>query len=204
MKDVLTEVERLAREDYSASYVDQDRIELELVDGEVTVPDSVKASVAAFKDGGWDRLGLPEEMGGTPAPPSLLWAMTEMLTAANTTVQFYAGGGLFARVLFEEGTESQKELATMWVDHGWGGTMILTEPDAGSDVGAGTTKAIDQGDGTWHLEGVKRFITSGEHDITANIIHLVLCSPRRCRAGDEGFVSLCRPEVHGERGRHAR
>src|SRR5690554_4705814 len=68
MGDILTEIERLATEDYAASYQDQDRIPLELVDGEVKLPESVKASVRAFKKGGWDRLGVPEEMGGMPVP----------------------------------------------------------------------------------------------------------------------------------------
>ncbi len=194
MSDVLAEIERLAREDYAASYVDQDRIPLELVDGEVAIPESVRASVAAFKEGGWDRLGLPEEMGGTPTPPSLLWAMSEMLLASNTTAQFYAGGALFARVLFEEGTDAQKELARLWIDRGWAGTMVLTEPDAGSDVGAGTTRAIDQGDGTWHLEGVKRFITGGEHDLTENIVHLVLARPEGAGPGTKGLSLFVVPK----------
>jgi len=103
--DILTEIERIATEDFAASYVDQDRIPLELVDGEITIPDSVKKSLKTFKEGGWNRLGLTEELGGTPVPPTVIWAMSEMLMAANTTAQFYAGGGLFARVLFEEGTE---------------------------------------------------------------------------------------------------
>ncbi|HEX6221392.1 MAG TPA: acyl-CoA dehydrogenase [Acidimicrobiia bacterium] len=194
MADMLVEIERLAREDYAASYVDQDRIPLELVDGEVTVPDSVKESVAAFKEGGWDRMGLPEEMGGMAPPPSLTWAMSEMLLAANTTVQFYAGGALFARVLFEEGTEEQKEFAKLWADRGWAGTMVLTEPDAGSDVGAGTTKAIDQGDGTWHIDGVKRFITGGEHDLTENIVHLVLARPEGAGPGTKGLSLFVVPK----------
>lgn len=194
MSDVLAEIERLAREDYAASYVDQDRIPLELVDGEVAIPESVRASVAAFKEGGWDRLGLPEEMGGTPTPPSLLWAMSEMLLASNTTAQFYAGGALFARVLFEEGTDAQKELARRWIDRGWAGTMVLTEPDAGSDVGAGTTRAIDQDDGTWHLEGVKRFITGGEHDLTENIVHLVLARPEGAGPGTKGLSLFVVPK----------
>ena len=194
MGDILNEIERLAREDYSASYVDQDRIPLKLEGGEVKLPESVKASVRAFKEGGWDRLGLPEEMDGTPAPPSLMWAVTEMLTAANTTVQFYAGGSLFARVLFEEGTEEQKAFARLWMDQGWGGTMILTEPDAGSDVGAGNTKAFDQGDGTWHIEGVKRFITSGEHDAVENIIHLVLARPEGAVPGTKGLSLFVVPK----------
>jgi alkylation response protein AidB-like acyl-CoA dehydrogenase len=192
--DILTEIERLAREEFAASYQDQDRIPLELVDGEVTVPESVKASVRAFKEGGWDRLGLPEEMGGMEVPPSLVWASSEMLLAANTTVQFYAGGNLFARVLFEEGTEEQKEMARVWADQGWAGTMVLTEPDAGSDVGAGTTKAVDQGDGTWHIEGVKRFITGGEHDLTDNIMHLVLARPEGAEAGTKGLSLFLVPK----------
>jgi len=194
MGDILSEVQRLATEEYASSYADQDRIPLELVDGEITLPDSVKASVRAFKDGGWDRLGLPEEMGGMPAPPSLIWAVSEMLLGSNTTVQFYAGGTLFARVLFEEGTEEQKDLAKLWTEKGWAGTMVLTEPDAGSDVGAGTTKAIDQSDGTWHLEGVKRFITSGEHDLTANIVHLVLARPEGAGPGTKGLSLFVVPK----------
>lgn len=194
MSDILVEVERLARVDYAASYEDQDRIPLQLVDAEVKLPDSVKASVAAFKDGGWDRLGLPEEMGGMAAPPSLTWAMSEMLLAANTTVQFYAGGALFARVLFEEGTDEQKDFARLWTEQGWAGTMVLTEPDAGSDVGAASTKAIDQGDGTWHLEGVKRFITGGEHDLTENIVHLVLARPEGAGPGTKGLSLFVVPK----------
>jgi alkylation response protein AidB-like acyl-CoA dehydrogenase len=194
VRDILTEIERLATEDYAASYEDQDRIPLELVDGEVAIPDSVRASVQAFRDGGWDKLGLPEEMGGTPVPPSLMWASSEMLLAANATVQFYAGGNLFARVLYDEGTSQQKEMAKLWASHGWAGTMVLTEPDAGSDVGAGTTKAVDQGDGTWHIEGVKRFITSGEHDLTENIMHLVLARPEGGGPGTKGLSLFVVPK----------
>jgi alkylation response protein AidB-like acyl-CoA dehydrogenase len=194
IKDILTEVERLAREDYAASYEDQDRIPLELKDGEIHLPESVKRSIDAFKDGGWDSLGLPVEMGGNPVPAAVHWCLTEMLCAANTTVQFYAGGALFARVLFEEGTDSQKEFAKLWSEKGWAGTMVLTEPDAGSDVGAATTKAIDQGDGTWHLEGVKRFITSGEHDSSENIIHLVLARPEGAVPGTKGLSLFMVPK----------
>jgi alkylation response protein AidB-like acyl-CoA dehydrogenase len=133
-------------------------------------------------------------MGGTPVPPSLVWAVAEMLLGANTTVQFYAGGSLFAKVLFEEGTQEQKELAKLWVERGWAGTMVLTEPDAGSDVGAATTKATDQGDGTWHIEGVKRFITSGEHDLTENIVHLVLARPEGADPGTKGLSLFVVPK----------
>ena len=187
IQDILIEIERLAREDFAASYFDQDRIPLELIDGEVRLPDSVKKSIDAYRQGGWNRLGLSSDLGGTPVPAIASWAAAEMLLAANTTVQFYAGGGLFARVLFEEGTEQQKELARLWVEKDWAGTMVLTEADAGSDVGAGTTKAIDQGDGTWHIEGVKRFITGGEHDASENILHLVLARPEGGVPGTKGL-----------------
>ena len=192
--DILSEIERLAVEDYAASYEDQDRIPLQLVDGEVILLESVKAGVNAFKEGGWDRLGLPEEMGGMAVPPSLIWAASELLLAANTTVQFYAGGNLFARVLFDEGSPEQQEFAKLWVSRGWAGSMVLTEPDAGSDVGAGTTKAVDHGDGTWHIEGVKRFITGGEHDITDNIIHLVLARPEGAGPGTKGLSLFVVPK----------
>ncbi len=194
VRDILTEIERIAREEYGASYVDQDRTPLQLIDGEVKLPESVKASVRAFKEGGWDRLGLPHEMGGMPVPATVTWAASEMLLAANTPVQFYAGGGLFARVLFEEGTEAQKEFAKLWVEKDWAGTMVLTEPDAGSDVGAGTTKATQQPDGSWHIEGVKRFITGGEHDAAENIIHLTLARPIGAGPGTKGLSLFVVPK----------
>lgn len=194
MEDILAEIRRLASEEYAAAYEDQDRIPLELVEGEVTLPESVKTAAKAFSAGGWDKLGLPQEMGGMHVPPSLIWAVSEMLLASNTAVQFYVGGALFARVLFEEGTDEQKELARLWIDKGWAGTMVLTEPDAGSDVGAGSTKAIDQGDGTWHLEGVKRFITGGEHDLAENIVHLVLARPEGAGPGTKGLSLFVVPK----------
>jgi alkylation response protein AidB-like acyl-CoA dehydrogenase len=81
-------------------------------------------------------------------------------------------------VLWRNGTERDKLIAHHIIERGWGATMVLTEPDAGSDVGAGRTKATLQEDGSWHIEGVKRFITSGEHDMTENIVHLVLARPQ--------------------------
>lgn len=194
VRDILSEVERLASDRFGASYADGDRIELTLNDGNVEIEESVKASVRAYKQGGWGRLGLPEEMGGVSAPPTVVWAAQEMLLGANTAALFYAGGESFARVLFEEGTDQQKDFAKLWVEKEWAGTMVLTEPDAGSDVGAGTTKAFDQGDGTWHLEGVKRFITGGEHDIADNIIHLVLARPEDAGPGTKGLSLFVVPK----------
>ncbi len=86
------------------------------------------------------------------------------------------------------------------IERGWGATMVLTEPDAGSDVGAGRTKAVLQADGSWHLDGVKRFITSGDQDITENIMHLVLARPEgpgiETRPGTKGLSLFLVPKFH--------
>ncbi|MFP3915630.1 MAG: acyl-CoA dehydrogenase family protein, partial [Actinomycetota bacterium] len=174
IRDILRELERFAREEWARSFVEADRVPLELVNGEVRLPESLKGSLQAARDAGWTRLGLPEELGGVEIPPPVLWATEELLLGANPTATFYGGGGMFARLIHAEGTSRQKELARLMVEREWAGTMVLTEPDAGSDVGAGTTRAVHVEDDTYHLEGVKRFITSGEHDASDNIIHLVL------------------------------
>jgi alkylation response protein AidB-like acyl-CoA dehydrogenase len=99
------------------------------------------------------------------------------MLGANPAVFMYMSGPSMAYVVHSNGTPEQQHWAQFMIDKGWCSTMVLTEADAGSDVGAGRTKAIQQPDGSWHLEGVKRFITSAEHDLTDNIIHLVLARP---------------------------
>ncbi len=193
-RDVLRELDRLAGDEWAASFVDADRTPLKLENGEVTLPESLKASLRALAEGGWNRFGLSTEMGGMEVPPSLYWAGQELLLGGNATAVFYAGGALFARVMFEEGTEAQKEFARLIVDKGWGGTMVLTEPDAGSDVGVGTTKAHHVEGDIYHIEGVKRFITSGEHDASENIIHLVLARPEGAGPGTKGLSMFIVPK----------
>ncbi len=192
--DVLREVERFARQEWADSFVDADRIPLELVDGEVRLPHSLKASLAALRDGGWDRMAMSDITGGLVLPRPVVWACQELLAGGNPTALLYAASPMFARVLYEEGNEDQKRLARRMLEKGWAGTMVLTEPDAGSDVGAGTTKAIAAGDGTWHIEGVKRFITGGEHDASENIIHLVLARPQGAGPGTKGLSMFVVPK----------
>ena len=186
-RDVLAALDRLASDEWAASFEAADRTPLELDAGEVRLPSELKESLHALQEGGWDRFGLPPGLGGTEVPHLLFWATQELLLGANPTAVFYAGGGLFARVIFEEGTPEQQKLARLMVERRWAGTMVLTEPDAGSDVGAGTTRAIQVDDDTYHLEGVKRFITGGEHDSSDNIIHLVLA---RRQGGGPGTKNL--------------
>src|SRR5690606_6536941 len=104
-------------------------------------------------------------------------------------------GPVMAAVLYNIGTEQQQRWATRGYDKGWQGTMVLTEPDAGSDVGAGRTKAIAQPDGTWHIEGVKRFISGGDIGDTAeNIFHLVLARPEGAGPGTKGLSMFYVPK----------
>jgi hypothetical protein len=162
----------------------------------VTLPESAKKAYRALQDGEWWRLGLPSELGGYGIPPSVQWAAAELILGANPAVFMYMAGPNFASVIHRNGTDEQKRWAELMIDRGWGATMVLTEPDAGSDVGEGRTKAIQQPDGSWHIEGVKRFITSAEHDLTENIMHLVLARPQGARPGTKGLSLFLVPKYH--------
>ncbi|MEU1624079.1 acyl-CoA dehydrogenase [Streptomyces sp. NPDC020096] len=195
-KDILAEIARLSENELADSYADADR-NPPVFDPETNtapVPDSFKKSFAAYMDAEWWRLGIPEAIGGTTAPRSLLWGFAETILGSNPAVWMYASGPAFAGVLYEEGTEEQHKIAQRMTDKLWGSTMVLTEPDAGSDVGAGRTKAVQQEDGSWHIEGVKRFITSGEHDMSENIIHFVLARPEGHGPGTKGLSLFIVPK----------
>jgi alkylation response protein AidB-like acyl-CoA dehydrogenase len=197
-RSILAEVERLAVEDLAPSLVDSDR-NPPIYNPEtftVTLPESFKRSFKTFMDAEWWRLGLPVELGGTPTPRTLRWSVAELVLGANPAIWMYTSGADFATVVWRLGTEEQRNVARQMVDHQWGSTMVLTEPDAGSDVGAGRTKAVRQADGSWHIEGVKRFITSGEHDMSENIVHLVLARPEGAGAGTKGLSLFIVPKFH--------
>ena len=192
-RGVLQEVDRLATGPLAESFADADRNPpvFDPANNTVTLPESFKQSYQALVDGEWFRLDLPEALGGFGASPTLRWAAAELILGANPAAYMYQAGPGFAGILHEIGTDEQKQFAQLMVDRHWGATMVLTEPDAGSDVGAGRTKAFRQDDGTWHLEGVKRFITSAEWDIPENIVHLVLARPEGIEgAGGPGTKGL--------------
>ncbi|KAB2592951.1 acyl-CoA dehydrogenase [Streptomyces arboris] len=197
-KSILEEILRLAENELADSFADADR-NPPVFDPETNtapVPESFRKSYQSFMDSEYWRLGLPEEIGGTTAPRSLIWGYAELLLGANPAVWMYSSGPAFAGILFEEGTEEQKKVAEIAVEKQWGSTMVLTEPDAGSDVGAGRTKAVQQEDGSWHIEGVKRFITSGEHDMSENILHYVLARPEGAGPGTKGLSLFLVPKYH--------
>ncbi|MEV7530714.1 MULTISPECIES: acyl-CoA dehydrogenase [Streptomyces] len=195
-KSILDEIRRLAENELAESFADADR-NPPVFDPETNtapVPATFKASYNAFMESEYWRLGIPEEIGGTVSPRSLIWAYAELLLGSNPAIWMYSSGPAFAGILYTEGNEQQKKAAQIAVERRWGSTMVLTEPDAGSDVGAGRTKAVQQEDGSWHIEGVKRFITSGEHDMEENILHYVLARPEGAGPGTKGLSLFLVPK----------
>jgi len=201
-KSIVSEIERIAREDLAASFVDSDRNPpvYDPATHSVTMNESFKKSYDAWMASEWWRLQVPEELGGQKAPASLVWGSAEFVLGANPPIWMFACGPAFARIVFENGIERDKTIAQHMVDRQWGATMVLTEPDAGSDVGAGRTKAFPNEDGSWNIEGVKRFITSGEHDMAENIMHLVLARPQGVEGvggpGTKGLSLFLLPKYH--------
>src|SRR5436190_3568115 len=197
VRSVLAEVRAIAEGPLAESFADADRNPpvFDPQNSTVTLPESFARSYRTFVDAGWDRLPLSPELGGPGLPPSVNRAASEMVLGANPAIHMYAAGPAFAQILHELGTPEQRQFAQLMIERHWGATMVLTEPDAGSDVGAGRAKAVQQPDGSWHLEGVKRFITSGEWDIPENIVHLVLARPEGHGPGTKGLSLFVVPKL---------
>ncbi len=195
-RGILDEVNRLATGPIADSFAEADRNPpvFDRETSSVRMPDAFRKSFQAFIDAEWFRLELPAELGGTEAPRSLHWAVAELILGANPAVWMYASGASMAHALWRLGTPEQKRFAAIAIERKWTATMALTEPDAGSDVGAGRTRAVAQPDGTWHIEGVKRFITSAEHDMAENIFHLVLARPEGAAPGTKGLSMFLVPK----------
>jgi alkylation response protein AidB-like acyl-CoA dehydrogenase len=197
-RTTLKELDRLATGPLAESFADADRNPpvYDPATFSVTLPDSFKKSFKALWDGEWWRMGLRSELGGFGATPSLSWAAAELLLGANPPAFLYMGGPSFAQIIYDLGTEEQRAWAELMIERGWGATMVLTEPDAGSDVGAGRARAVRQDDGSWHIDGVKRFITSGDWDVPDNIVHLVLARPEGHGPGTKGLSLYFVPKFH--------
>ena len=195
-RGMLDEMNRLATGPLAESFADSDRNPpvFDPATHSVRMPESFAKSFRTFVDAEWFRLEIPAELGGTVVPRSLVWSLAELVLGANPAIWMYSSGAAFARALYELGTPAQQRFAEHAVERRWTATMVLTEADAGSDVGAGRTRAVQQPDGTWHIEGVKRFITSGEHDMSENIFHLVLARPEGAGPGTKGLSMFLVPK----------
>ncbi|HPF81068.1 acyl-CoA dehydrogenase [Nostocoides australiense] len=197
-KEMLKEVARLAENELAASFVEADRNPpvFDATTNSVTMPESFAKSYKAYIDSGFWNIDVPGELDGTVAPPSMKWAMNEMILGANPAIAMFAASYSFGKLLYILGTDEQKKMAKWIIEKGWHCTMVLTEPDAGSDVGAGRTKAVQNEDGTWNVSGVKRFITSGESDMTDNVVHFVLARPEGAGPGTKGLSLFIVPKFH--------
>jgi alkylation response protein AidB-like acyl-CoA dehydrogenase len=197
-REMLAEVARLATDDLAPSLLDSDRNPpvFDPATHSVRLPESFRRSYQAYVDAEFWRADVPVELGGTPIPPSLRWAIAELVLGSNPAVHMYSSGFSFAKVVHVLGTPDQQRLAGHMVEGHWGATMVLTEPDAGSDVGAGRARAAQQPDGTWHITGVKRFITSAASDFQDNIVHLVLARPEGAGPGTKGLSLFVVPQFH--------
>ena len=198
VRALLREAQHLAETTLADAFVVGDRTPPEFDPDTHTVrmPAEFAKAFHEYLEGGWADLDLSAELGGSPVPPSVRWAIAEMVLGANPAIHFFSTGPAFAGLFHDLGTDEQKQWAKVWAERRWGATMVLTEPDAGSDVGAGRTSAVRQPDGSWHIRGVKRFITSGEHDMTDNIVHLVLARPEGAGPGTKGLSLFFVPKHH--------
>lgn len=168
----------------------------QLNDGEVTTPAGFKEAYAAYAESGWIGLDKDIEFDGQGLPYSLATAVTDMLSGANAAFSLYPGlsNGAY-EALKAHGTQEQKDTYMSHLSLGdWSGTMCLTEPGAGSDLGQVRTKATPQDDGSYLIEGSKIFITAGEHDLTDNILHLVLARTPGAPEGIRGISMFIAPK----------
>jgi acyl-CoA dehydrogenase len=165
-------------------------------DGSVTTPKGFREAYEAYREGGWMGLSVPAEFGGQGLPYTVHSAVGEYLSSANMALMMYPGltQGAIAAIL-EHGTDEQKQswLPKM-VEGGWTGTMNLTEPHCGTDLGLLRTKAVPAGDGSYRISGQKIFISAGEHDLSENIVHLVLARIEGAPEGVKGISLFIVPK----------
>jgi alkylation response protein AidB-like acyl-CoA dehydrogenase len=194
---VLDEALKIAQEQMGPCNEDGDRIGAQYDDGKVTLPESFKPVFQTICEGGWIGLLASPEFGGMGLPDTLGLAVNEFFNGSNVslslTLMLTRGAGAMIEGF---GTDEQKALFVEKLFSGeWTGTMCLTEAQAGSDVGASTTKAVKQDDGSYAISGEKIFITGGDHNLVDNIIHLVLARTPDAPAGTKGLSLFIIPKV---------
>jgi alkylation response protein AidB-like acyl-CoA dehydrogenase len=197
-KAILKEAYRVSTEVLGPTNAPGDREGCQLINGSVITPKPFKEAWSKLFEAGLKQIAVPKEYGGQAGPYSLYACIEEMTCGANTAFNMYSGLAWgAAEVIAECGTEKQKKLFCEKMFNGtWGGTMCLTEPSAGSDVGSATSKATKNPDGTYRIKGTKIYISGGDHDLTNNIIHLVLARVEGAPAGTKGLSLFIVPKFH--------
>lgn len=166
-------------------------------DGSVTTPAGYKEAYRQFVESGWGTLSAPEAFGGQAMPHVVATAFEEYMISSNMAFAMYPGltHGAIAALLAKGSPEQQAKYVPNMVSGKWGGTMNLTEPQCGTDLGMIRTKAEPQADGSYKITGTKIFISSGEHDLTENIIHLVLAKTPGAPDSSKGISLFVVPKV---------
>ena len=192
---ILTEAQRLANDVILPTLAESDKQGCRLVDGQVHVPECFQKPYKVYCEGGWNCMTFPSELGGQGLPAVIRTAAHDWF-AHNFSFMSYPGlGEGAAHLIITYGTQAQKEkYLPKMISGEWGGTMCLTEPGAGTDVGNLSTKAIRQPDGTFRLQGTKIFITSGDSDLVTNVIHPVLARIEGDPAGTKGISIFLVPK----------
>ena len=169
-------------------------------DGSVTTPTGFKEAYKQYADGGWMGVSVPAEYGGQGLPGTMTVMINELLGGANIAFSMYPGltQGAIAALLHHGSAEIKKTYLPSMTSGKWTGTMNLTEPHCGTDLGLSRTKAVPQGDGSYKITGTKIFISSGEHDMAENIIHLVLARLEGAPAGIKGLSLFVVPKFFVE------
>ena len=195
-KSILQETYRFAREVLGPLNGSADREGCKVVDGSVITPKGFKDAWKQLFEAGLKQIAVPKEFGGQGAPYALYALIEELTSGANTAFNMYPGLAWgAAEVIGECGTEHQKKTYADKMFNGhWGGTMCLTEPHAGSDVGAAASKAVKLPDGRFKISGTKIFISGGDHDLADNIVHLVLARIEGAPAGTKGLSLFIVPK----------
>ena len=165
-------------------------------DGSVTTPTGFKEAYKQIIDGGWIGISVPAEYGGQGLPATMTVMVNEFLCSANMAFAMYPGltQGAIAALLVHASDALKKKYVPKMVEGVWTGTMNLTEPHCGTDLGLLRTKAVKQGDGSYKITGTKIFISAGEHDLSQNIIHLVLARIEGAPAGTKGISLFVVPK----------
>jgi alkylation response protein AidB-like acyl-CoA dehydrogenase len=175
-------------------------------DGKVTTPTGFKEAYRTFIEGGWPSLAADPELGGQGLPETISFMLEEMLCSANVSFSLYPGltRGAITALSHHASDELKMQYLPNMVAGTWSGTMCLTEPHCGTDLGLVRTRAVANGDGSYALSGTKIFITGGEHDLTENIIHLVLArlpdAPEGVRGLSLFLVPKRLPDTNNEPG----
>ncbi|MDD3473743.1 MAG: acyl-CoA dehydrogenase, partial [Syntrophaceae bacterium] len=199
---VMEAAQKLAEKELAPTNADGDSKGVKLENGQVTVPESFHTAYQRYCEGGWAALPVSQDMGGQGFPNVVYIATMELFVAANQALMMYPGLTIGAARLIElYGTEEQQRMYmdSMYTGE-YCGTMCLTEPQAGSDVGALRTKAVKRADGTYSIQGGKIFISAGDHDLTENIIHMVLARVEGAPAGTKGISIFIVPKKRLENG----